>query len=150
MDAQELPSFEDATAQLQAFLGHQQHSQEIVWICREDVFQQWPKLYVKVPLPNESSLAEKIYKAGVRRGLGVEISVCCFVTGLACCYVWIPKDEIDAEYRMLHGLKLKILEPSHQITVSVKSRIRWFWIKFWGSRDHRRTWTEEIPQRNSM
>src|ERR1700733_2701022 len=134
MDDRSLPPFEDAVARLRAFLATEGFKTDITWISRADVLEQWPKLYVKVPLPNERSLAEETYNEGVRRGLGVELSVFCFVAGSPCCYVWIPKDEIDAEYRMLGGLKLTISKSDRQIVVPVKSKTRWIWLKLRSSR----------------
>jgi hypothetical protein len=147
MNDPKLPPFEDAVARLRAFLASEGFKTDIIWICREDVFQQWPKLYVKVPLSNEKSLAEETYNEGVTRGLGVELSVFCFVAGSPCCYVWIPKDEIDAEYRMLGGLKLTIPKPDRQTVVPVKSKTQWIWLKLWSSRHLQRSWVDDIPQK---
>lgn len=58
MGDSKLPSFEEATASLRAFLGKQSLNSDVLWICREIFLEQWPKLYVKLPLHNESSLAE--------------------------------------------------------------------------------------------
>lgn len=143
----ELPPFEEATARLRAFLANQVLNSDVLWICREVFLEQWPRLYVKLPLHNESSLAERIYDEGVRRGIGVELQVFCFVEGRPCCYVWIPKDEIDATYRMLSGLKLCIREPGRQIVVPVKSHFQWIWLNWFSLPHLRRSWVEDIPGR---
>ena len=147
MDDRSLPPFEDAVARLRAFLATEGFKTDITWISRADVLEQWPKLYVKVPLPNERSLAEETYNEGVRRGLGVELSVFCFVAGSPCCYVWIPKDEIDAEYRMLGGLKLTISKSDRQIVVPVKSKTRWIWLKLRSSRHLQPGRADDIPEK---
>jgi hypothetical protein len=147
MSDSELPSFEKGTASLRAFLGNQCLNSDVLWICRDVFLEQWPKLYVKLPLHDESSLAERIYNEGVSRGNRVEIQVFCFVEGRPCCYVWIPKDEIDANYRMLSGLKLCIREPGRQIVVPVRSHFRWFWLNWFSRRHLQRLWAEDIPKR---
>jgi hypothetical protein len=150
MGDSELPSFEEASARLRAFLDNQSLNSDLLWICREVFLEQWPKLYVKLPMHNECCLAERIYDEGLRRGIGVELQVFCFVEGRPCCYVWIPKDEIDASYRMLSGLKLCIREPGRQIVVPVKSRFRWFWLNWFSFRHLRRSWAEDIPERTLL
>jgi hypothetical protein len=145
MSDSQLPSFEEATARLRAFLRSQCLNSEVLWTCREVFLSQWPRLYVKLPLRDESALAERVYNEGVRRGYGVELKAFCFVEGRPCCYVWIPKDEIAASYRMLSGLKLCIRDPGRETVVGVKSRWRWFLLNRFSRRHLRRAWEEDIP-----
>ena len=144
-----LPSFEEATDNLRSFLANQGFQTDLVWICREAVFIRWSKLYIKVPLQNESLLAERMYNEGIRRGLGVELKVFCFVAGSPSCYVWIPEDSTAAEYRMLSGLKLCIVEQNRQVIVPIRNRIQWTWLNWFGFDGLRRSWTDDIPRRNT-
>ena len=148
MNRCKLPSFEEATANLRSFLTIQGFNSDIVWICREAVLVQWPKLYVRTPLQNESLLVERIYNEGVRRGLGVELQVFCFVGGCPCCHIWIPQDETDANYRMLVGLKLCIREPNVRETlVPVKNGFVWYWLNYFRFENRSRSWADDIPSR---
>jgi hypothetical protein len=50
--------------------------------------------------------AEALYEIGRRGGNGVELNVYCSLNGNPCCFVFVPQDKLDAEQRMIYGLKL--------------------------------------------
>ena len=60
----------------------------------------------------------------MKRGLGVHVNVFQFMGESALAYVWVPKDELDAQYRMLVGLKLSFPTDLEE-AMGVQSHFRW-------------------------
>src|SRR5215207_6044566 len=97
-----LPTFAEATEQLRAFLRSQQLSAEPLWVFREDVTSYKQRFLVKEPLPPENQgLVELFYERGRQRGYGVRLEVLCVLGKRPCCYIWLPKDRMEAEYALM-------------------------------------------------
>lgn len=104
------PSFDVAVLQLKDLLSRHGIDGEILWIFKEDVSvtrggQPWIRWPVPSTNPREM---EVVYENGRRSGNGVELSVYCALNGSPCCFVFVPQDKLDAEHRMIHGLKLSL------------------------------------------
>ncbi|MEZ6055067.1 MAG: hypothetical protein R3C01_00020, partial [Planctomycetaceae bacterium] len=63
------------------------------------------------------------YDIGVERGLGIALSVFCIADGCPFCYVDLPEDQTDAEYKMMGSLKCSIPDPTPPATLV---RSSWF------------------------
>lgn len=138
MTTTELPSFDDALQQFRAFIQSQGHGADLLWLFREDVVQRRRKVgierrassYVRKPIDDDTMLVERKYQEGLRRGLGMQLGVFCFLGERPCCYIWLPRDQEEAQYRMLNGLTMNLpAEPERQIVTPVKCRLRWYWLK---------------------
>jgi hypothetical protein len=91
---------------------------------------------------------QRLYNSGQQAGLGINLNVFCIQGRRPYCYIWLPKDEEDASYRMLNGLKLSVpTGDSRRHAELVSSRIRWSWLKFRERRNRRTKWADEIPGR---
>ncbi len=146
MTRAECPPFHGAFAQLQEFIAKQGLSPDLLWIFRQDVVRLRRQTYIKVPVPNNEPLAESLYNSGRPNGLGIHLSVFCLLRGRPCCYVWLPSDSTDAEYRMLSGLKLSV--PVEQdVATPVRSRLRWKWLKWCESRVCYSSRADDLPFR---
>ena len=105
----QMPVFGEAVKKFQKFLVSQHVSSELLWIFREDVISRKRRVLIKEPLPSENTrLVESLYERGCQRGLGVQLDMFCLLGSRPCCYVWLPEDEIDAQYMMVGGLKLSV------------------------------------------
>lgn len=104
----DLPPFTDAAEQFRSFIDSQGHDADIAWIFRQDVVELGGQIFVRQPLLNNESLVEAKYEEGVERGLGVSLQVFCWLDGRPLCYIWLPEDQVDADYRMLSGLKMSV------------------------------------------
>ncbi|MCH7725979.1 MAG: hypothetical protein IH991_05790 [Planctomycetes bacterium] len=145
------PPFPEALDRFQNFLASEGHCTELLWIFREDVVERCPRTYLRVPLRNDETLVELLYDEGLQRGLGIHLNVFCFLEDRPCCYVWLPKDEEDASYRMLLGLKVSIpADSDRRIVVPVKSRLRWTWLKCCGAWKSGPHWAADIPLCSSI
>ncbi|MBT6495404.1 MAG: hypothetical protein HOL01_12705 [Planctomycetaceae bacterium] len=90
---------------------------------------------------------ERRYEEGVRRGLGINLHVFCYLNARPLCYIWLPEDETDAEYRMLTGLKLSApSEPGRQTVVGIRWKLRWVWLRWMERRISKHRWADDIPK----
>lgn len=105
------PPFIHALAAFTPFLSKHGFSSDLVWVFREDVTSCGRDCWVHLPLWRV--LAEQYYEQGRRHGLGVTVAALCQLEGASACYVWFPKDEVDASYAMQGPLKLTL--PTDQI-----------------------------------
>jgi hypothetical protein len=48
---------------------------------------------------------------GVQRGLGIALRVFCLADGVPLCYIYLPEDEITADYAMMSALKCSLPTP---------------------------------------
>ena len=109
----EIPIFSEAIKQLKDFLAGQNLSSEFQWVFREDVVWRKQRILVKEPLPKENErIVESLYERGRQRDLGIRLETLCLLGLRPCCYVWIPKDQMDAEYALLLMSKFIISAPN--------------------------------------
>lgn len=147
----EMPSFEEAVAKFQWFLQKGGHSSCLRWVFREDVLEWSRKIFVRIPLLNSDAEAKRLYDEGVERDLGVHLDVYCFLDAVPLVYVWLPKDEEDASYRMLDGLKLSYpVGDELRKVVGVRSRIGWNCLRLLERCNTRHKWAEGIPCREAV
>lgn len=107
------PNFDDAIEQLQDFLRGQSLSSRIQWIGAEDCALEDKQLYVRLrePLVAEGEV-RAVYAAAVQRVLGVKLAILCEAENMACCYVFAPSTELEAEHALMpKGLKLSVPAP---------------------------------------
>jgi len=121
----EMPSFEGAVAKFQWLLQDGGRPTVLRWLFREDILDWRSKVFVRVPLANTDADVKCLYDEGVKRDLGVHLDVYCFMDSMSLAYIWLPKDEKDASYRMLTGLKLSYPNGDQwRKIIGVRSRFR--------------------------
>lgn len=106
-----LPEFGEAVLRLQEFLAREKLSEKLLWIFRKDVTSCKRRVVIKVPIPKENQrLAEARYEEGRNRDWGISLQVLCALGNSPCCYIWLPKNEMEAEYALMidHGLKMSV------------------------------------------
>lgn len=125
-------SFAEAVDGLKDFLRKNDLPTKILWIFKEDVYSRNVKRYetefwVKLPLPEENKeLAERHYKIGQQKNLGMGISAFALCEDKVCCSVIIPKDAEDAGYLLMSPKYLKLSFVIDMPTATaVKSLFRW-------------------------
>ncbi len=146
----EIPAFSDATQQLKDFLSKQNLSPEFLWVFREDVSWRKRYIFVKEPLPTENiGLVESLYESGRRRDLGIRLEVLCLLASRPCCYVWLPKDQMSAEYALLLMSKFIISVPTDlRNAKSVRNPLTWQWHKLLEGGAGWESIVERLPRRN--
>jgi hypothetical protein len=140
--------FDAATQSYKQFLAEQSLSTDILWIFREDVTVKKRQICICWPLPSENpGLAEQLYEQGRDKGSGLRLDTFCLVDNRPCCYVWVPRDEVDADHAMLSELKMSVpTEPIH--AKRIRSKVLWQVITWLNSRSKVWGFEEEIPKRS--
>lgn len=84
--------------------------------------------------------AKAEYERAITRDIGIALQAECKTERWAICRVYVPKDDIDAEYRMIPKTGVKItatVDPKP--ATEVDSRIQWRLLK-WLARKSRPCW----------
>lgn len=101
--------FEAAVKDFRAFIVGNGLPDRIAWVFREDVTTQGRQVAVRWPLsPGNETAVRRRYGDGIRRGLGLRLEVFCLLGEVSCCAIWVPEDDLAAEYAMLYGLKFLV------------------------------------------
>lgn len=147
-----IPDFQDAENQLKEFLISQNFSDDILWVLREDVASRKGCIYVKLPLSDEnSSVTESIYERGRQRNLGIRIEVLCVLDGKPCCYVWVPKNESDAEENGMLMSKFILSIPANlRRSQSVRNPLLWQLYKLLEDEPEWLSHVDRLPLRKSQ
>jgi hypothetical protein len=144
----ELPAFDTAIASFRDFISRQDQPPDIRWIFREDIVELGRQVYICLPLSDAEEQVRQLYAEGVERGLGINLHAYCFLDAHTLCYIWLPKDEVDADYRMLGGLKFSMsANPEQRKAIGVTSGLRWRWLRCLESRRSQHNWADDIPHR---
>jgi len=120
------PPFDEALETFRGFLRSQDVSGSLRWIWRDAVISRRGSgsyrsanrpLYLDASrLATETEILD-YYNVGVARNLGIALSVFCIAESLPYCYVELPEDETDAEYKMMGSLKCSIPNPTPMATL---------------------------------
>jgi hypothetical protein len=125
-------TFAEAVKEFKEFLAKNNQPTEILWVFLEDTFARNTNhfekhFWLKLPLHEENEkLAEKCYRIGQQRNLGICITAFALCEGKVCCAVVIPKDEEDSEYMLVSPEHLKFTFAADMpIAEAVTSALRW-------------------------
>lgn len=145
----ELPPFDTAIDSFRDFVADQNQSANLRWIFREDIVELGWQTYIRLPLTADEEMVRQLYTEGLERGYGVNLHAYCFLREQTFCYIWLPKDEVDADYRMLAGLKFSMsaTPERRKKAIGVGSGLRWRWLRWLESRDPQHNWADDIPHR---
>jgi hypothetical protein len=149
MNTPACPSFEQAIERFKGFMAAQGFPQDLRWVFAGDVTSKERKIWVRLPLKEDNpDCARRHYDLGLQRGLGIRLAVLCVIDNISYCYVWLPKDALDAEYALLAG-GLKLSVPTN-LPVACKARSGLVWrLRTWLNRpSHVRGVFSEIPDRS--
>jgi len=123
-------SFDEAEALFRRFLSENGHPPKLKWVFAEDVLLDGRSVIIRVPLPDENhARARECYELGIARNLGINIHGLCLSDGEICCYVQLPEDDVDAQYKLLDPKFVRfsvVIDPNEAIPC--RSGIIW---KFW-------------------
>lgn len=122
----DLPPFSEAALALSSFLRGQGAPHTVMWVTREQLTSHGTRIWARLRNPDDRlRIAESMYRVGKCRGLGVAMCALCGVGDATACYVWAPRDEVEAQYAM-QPRSLKCQVPVPLVTaVRVDSAVRW-------------------------
>lgn len=124
-----IPHFAEALEQFRQFLAKKGHSDQVVWVFRDDIWQRSPgDLRVKYPpFAENAALAQKVFEEGRERGL-IEIRAIATTGRMMAATVWFPKYPNEEVQGWDRGMKLAISEPLPR--AKVVGMLRWRLFKF--------------------
>lgn len=144
------PPFDVARSRFCDFVSANQRCDELRFVIAEEIVHLTGQVYVRLHQRENTALVEEQYATGIERGFGVHVNVYCFVGNQALCYIWLPRDAQDADYRMLSGLKFSVpTEVERRPAIHVRSWFRWKWLCFLIRWRLRRNWADDTPGQNS-
>ena len=113
-----MESFETAVTNFRTFLLQQDYPANLLWLTPDDIVFWGLRYFFWKGDPSErSSRAKSEYDSAMAHNIGIALQARCKTERWAICSVYVPKDEVDAEYRMIPkaGVKLTAtVDPSPQ------------------------------------
>lgn len=120
------PTLAAAEPRFHSFLRSQKLSQTVCWLMPGDVVvAEGPHFWVRKRGAEALRYANARYAEGLRRNLGILLEVVCTTENETFAAVFIPEDDIDAQYRLM-GRGLKISCPVNRCATSATTNaFRW-------------------------
>ena len=144
-------SFDEAEALFRRFLSDNGHPPKLRWVFSEDLLFDGRAVLIHIPVPEENhTLARACYELGVTRNLGINLHGLCLLDDSVCCYVQLPEDDLDAQYKLLDPRFVRfsvVVDPKE--AVPCRSAIIW---KFWDLKFSRknRGYESLMPSRKTL
>ena len=126
-----MSEFDSVVAEFTRFASGQGYPSTLLW-SSPDLLAFWQRwLFVLVLDPEESRLkAKAIYEAAVARKIGVHIEGRCKTQTATICRVYMPNDDLDAQYRMIPKTGVKMTVVVHPLpVVLIRNRMLWRIVK---------------------
>lgn len=146
----ETPPFDEGLGAFRRFAQSNGFSEELLWVFRDDVTNRRRDYWIRVPIARgNGELVRRYYDFGREQKLGVTFQILCRVNELSACFIWVPHDELDAEYAMQGPLKLVL--PTNPISANtINSSIEW-WLRLAINRANGSLpFAEPVPSRNDV
>jgi hypothetical protein len=126
-----IPEFEETIVSFREFIKYQDAPDRIVWVAPEHTiccgFQEW-KIFQDECI-NESDI-KAIYQAAREKFFGMRLCVLCTDSEISYCYLYVPVDEVDAEYNLLANGCVKMRVPEDMPHTSIVRRgVRTAWLQ---------------------
>ena len=144
--------FNKAQIIFKEFLKKEGLPNDLLWLFNEDVISDSGKYLVKVPVPTENEiLAEECYDLGRLRGFGVALHGFCLLGTRVCCYIQLPENDMDSQYKMTSGLYVKYTVVIHIKTgEAVKNSVLWHIRKWQNKRKKQVSFIKDIRSKRTL
>ena len=140
-------TFGEAEKCFQSFLESNGFNSDIRWVFREDVAMRRGEYLIRCPIPESNrAYARKLFYVGLDRALGYKLSCLAIVNNVPVCYLLVPEDATDAEYKMLEEYSVQFSYPDPPKTAeSIHHGLSWYYWK-WKSNK----WLTYLPYRKQL
>jgi hypothetical protein len=145
-------SFDEALDNFREFLLSQGLSTNVIWMFCEDVIFQSDHIFVKTPVSIENELrAEDCYKLGQKRNFGIALQAFCLFESKICCYIYLPEDDIDAQYSLMSNEVLKYgVRANLKDAEPTSSLLKWKVMKLLNPKLHFSNFDNHMPSKVSL
>jgi hypothetical protein len=146
-------SFEAAETSFKKFLGDKGFGSEVHWVFREDVIiAAFGKVFVRTPIPEVNrEQAKKCFDLGKKRNLGIAFRAIGILDEVAFAYILLPKDDLDAQYKLMGEdvLKPSCTMPMPKVRATSNS-ILWKMRQIVARLPRTVRWDEDVPSRDML
>ena len=95
-------SFDEAEEIFKEFLKNNGVNSDLKWVFSEDVIIEGRDITIRVPLPEDNrERAEQCFNLGKKRNFGLAFLAFCTLGNRPCCYIQLPENELDAQYKLM-------------------------------------------------
>ncbi len=145
-------SFDNALDGFREFLLSQKLPTDLIWIFCEDVIFQDDHTFIKTPVFNENeSFARDCYELGQKRNFGISLHAFCLFESQPCCYIYLPEDNLDAQYLRMSNQSLKYsVKTNIKEAKTVSNILKWKMLKLQNPKSNSFCIDNHIPSRISL
>jgi hypothetical protein len=145
-------SFDDAQVVFKEFLQKQGHSGCLLWLFREDVISDKGKYFIKIPKATENERrAKECYELGRRRGFGVALHGFCLLDNCICCYIQLPEDDLDSQYKLMPDVYVKYsVVESIKKGQAVRNPVLWSMRKWKNKKKKQVSFIDDMPSKKNL
>jgi len=145
-------SFEEAEEAFRNFLADNEAPTELLWVFREDVIPEgYGNMAIRTPLPTDNhERAKKCFELGKKRNLGVAFLAFCKLDGATCCFVQLPEDDRDAQYKSMGNRYLKLSRTTMPEARAISNSVLWKIRELFVNRKDYGGWDDMIPSRETL
>lgn len=136
-----MEQFETAVTRFRGFLVQQDYPPNLLWLTPNDiVFWGLRYFFWKGDATERTSHAKAEYEIAMAQDIGLLLQAHCKTERWAICRVYVPKDDVDAQYRLIPktGVKMSaVIDPKPATEIGI--RFQWLVLK-WLKRKGRPCW----------
>jgi hypothetical protein len=145
-------TFEQAEALYRNFLGDNKISTNLNWIFREDIVAEGWNVAIKTPLPaTNREKTKECFELGKERNLGIAILALFTLNGDPCCFLVLPEDDTDAQYRLMGNRYVKLsFGVEMRDARAIRNPVLWKIKQLFESKRGKPYWLEDIPSRHTL
>ena len=121
-------TFAEAEKAFRSFLESHGLNSDIRWVFHEDVAMRHGTFLIRSPIPESNqAYARKLFYIGLHRALGYKLSCLATLNHAPACYILVPEDTMDAEYKMLGESSVQFSYPDPlKAAESVQHGLSWY------------------------
>ena len=126
-----MESFAEWTKRLSDFLRGSGLPARVAWVDWGDVLISQGRLYVRgFAKSSRPSTAETRFQRATDRGVGISLEAVCKVGDASCCFVYLPRDQDEAQRLMIPQTGVKLSVPTLAAEArTIKNPIAWWYLK---------------------
>jgi hypothetical protein len=125
-----LPDFDSTVEDFIRFATANGYPSALLWTSTDSILLWQGRFFVLVDPEESKSRAKANFDAAMARNIGISVEGKWKTQNITICRVYVPKDDIDAQYRLIpeKGVKLTVMDDPLPV-VLVRSRVLWRLLK---------------------
>jgi hypothetical protein len=131
-------TFENAESDFQRFAAKQGYPESLLWTRSDELVFWRGRFFVRSgDHRSRRERARALFERGATEKLGIALEAKCKTEQLTICRVFVPADDLDAQYRMIPAKGIKLTVAVNQFpTVLVESGLLFLTLRWWRQMTH--------------